>query len=354
MIIQIQNIKIKISTNYPKYYDYLRLHFGKVILGGELDNFDIEINADWKMDFWGKSPPRILEGEGNYEVLGGSLARQGGKIIWVNKKIKKRRTKFIFSLLNDKLAVEVVSHRKVFRDSLNSALMKKPEELLFFDLTFYAVYYPVFWYLEHFKDTYPLHASAVRIGESAVLMAGLEGLGKTTLALSLLGFPDTSLITDNLLFYDANTVYPCYSPIMIHAHQPASLWLEKLQRINDFKTLKNFYEPLIAPRQDGVKPTAIFMLSFFSRFSLDKISRQECLEALTNINNLSGEINGYNEFANVLNLLDLQKAKNRVGYLALDRLLGDMECYRLRMPKGADVNGIAQEIYSVAEKLKSR
>ncbi|MCM8774254.1 MAG: hypothetical protein NC820_05930 [Candidatus Omnitrophica bacterium] len=81
--------------------------------------------------------------------------------------------------------------------------------MYFFEITYPLVYYPIFWYLEYFKDTHCLHASAIKIGEKGIVICGLEGMGKTTLSLELSQELNGQFISDNLIFYDKTNIYSC-------------------------------------------------------------------------------------------------------------------------------------------------
>src|SRR6184192_3297883 len=61
-------------------------------------------------------------------------------------------------------------------------------------LTYYAVYYPVWWHLESRAAGHPLHAAGVAIDGRALVLAGLPGAGKSTLATSLLAVPGAELL----------------------------------------------------------------------------------------------------------------------------------------------------------------
>ena len=299
--IQIQNIKIKISTNYRPYYEYLRLHFNKVLLATGTGKPEIEISADWKMDLWGKHPPRVFEKKEGMRAIGANTLIGQQCISAIRKVGKKRKLWLNYTLENNKLSLEAVSHRKIFKDNMRHAVLRQPREPYFFELTYPLVYYPLFWYLEGLKDTHILHASAVKMKDECIIICGLDGIGKTTLSLSLAKEPDSALFSDNLILFDKNSVFPCYEPIRINKSDDISLWHGRFKRINAFRTLKDFYEPVSFDSQLKAKPDIAIIPSFGSSFSARKINKDEFTQKALNINQLTAELGNYNEYACLLN-----------------------------------------------------
>src|SRR5262249_54507664 len=70
-------------------------------------------------------------------------------------------------------------------------------------ILYYAVYYPVWWHLEARGRAHPLHAAGVALGGRGLVLAGLPGCGKSTLATALLGVPGAELLSDNVVLHDA-------------------------------------------------------------------------------------------------------------------------------------------------------
>ena len=90
-------------------------------------------------------------------------------------------------------------------------------------LTYYAVYYPVWWHLESRAAGHPLHAAGVAIDGRALVLAGLPGAGKSTLAASLLTVPGAELLADNVVLHDGRQIYGCFEPVLLDEQTRA--WL---------------------------------------------------------------------------------------------------------------------------------
>ena len=85
----------------------------------------------------------------------------------------------------------------------------------FFGLMSWLVFYPLSWYLEHFRGIYLMHASGIDISGHGIVIGGVGGVGKTTTGVSLLAHEGTRLVSENLIFHDASHIYSCYEPIRL-------------------------------------------------------------------------------------------------------------------------------------------
>ena len=341
--IQIQGIKIRLTTNYQAYYDYFRLHFNKALMAFGPDKPKIEISAEWKMDLWGKHSPR-LEKNDLLHAIGANTLIGEGRISAIRKVGKKRKLWLDYTLEKDRLILKAASHRKIIKDNMRYALLRQPQEPIFFELTYPLVYYPLFWYLETLKNTHILHASAVKMKNKCVFICGLDGIGKTTLALSLSKEPGCALFSDNLIFYDKDYVSPCYEPIRIHKADEKSLWEGRFRRINAFRTLKDFYEPLSFDPRLKERPDIAIIPFFGSGFSTRKIENAEFAQKALNINQLTAELGNYNEYACLLNLLVPQYDIWQERAKALQSLLGQARCFEITMRKEDGVERNMQRV----------
>ena len=151
-------------------------------------------------------------------------------------------------------------------------------------LTYYAVYYPVWWHLESRAAGHPLHAAGVAIDGRALVLAGLPGAGKSTLAASLLTVPGAELLADNVVLHDGRQIYGCFEPVLLdeqtRAWLPQPPPLRALGRRHVFK--RDAYH---APdRTDGLPPGAAVILARGRETRLSPIDSAACARSLLAIN----------------------------------------------------------------------
>ena len=60
-----------------------------------------------------------------------------------------------------------------------------------------------------------MHASGIDLDGQGIVIGGVGGVGKTTTGVSLLAQEGTRLVSENLIFYDAERIYSCYEPIRL-------------------------------------------------------------------------------------------------------------------------------------------
>lgn len=345
VFIQVHDIKINAITNYIKYYDYWKLHFGKVILEDMIDNCQIQVNADWES---GDLRKKMQKKELNkiMTAIGANTFINSESISVIRKIGRKRKVKLDFSLKKDRLVIQATSQKKNFKDKIRYDIFGQPQEPYFFELTYTLIYYPLFWYLEYFKNTHVLHASAVKIRNKCIVICGLEGIGKTTLSLSLAKETGARFFSDNLIFYDDFNVSPCYEPVRIHKTDEKSLWEGNFKRINEFRTLKDFYEPVSFTSDLKEKPDIFILPSFDHEFSVKEIPKDRFVNRLLILNQLTAELGNYNEYAALLNLLkpDFKIWESRQQ--ALTNIMDSARCYEIGMRKA---DGIERNIQSLKD-----
>lgn len=333
LFLNIANLKIKISTNYLKYYNYLNLYFDKIITTQNFeDEFDIEIDACWQKDSLGSYLGELKKGNSFFEI-GANTIIDKKRIASIKKIGKRKKVVFDFRLENKKIYLKSIIRRKVFKDAIRYNMLGKAEEEQFFSLTYPILYYPLFWYLEYFQHTHVLHASALNFGNKGVVICGLEGIGKTSLALSLLQEKNTGFISDNLVFYDSKGFYPCYELIRIHKGEDSLLWKGRFEKVSKFKTLKDFYKPISKSNREGIRPVIFIFPQFSSSFSVQEIPKSEAMNKAVILSYLPAELSNYSEFRKLYNLLDLQFSPRESECRVLKNLLDSSHCYSVGMPK---------------------
>jgi len=330
--IKINKIKVKVSTNYDFYFRYIKLHFNKVIIPSGGDDFDISISADWV------SSSLKLKTEGQASKIAANTVMGPNKITTIRKIKKRKKVKISFELKGKRLMLSAESRFKAFKDTLRYRVLNQPQDSYFFELTYALVYYPVFWYLGYFFRTYPIHASAVRVKDKAVVLYGMEGSGKTTLSLMLAGNEQADFLSDNIIFFDGEKIYPCYEPVRLHKDRNNHLWSKDFKKINRFRTPKDFYEPAFCIPDAGTEPGMIIFLRFTRRFFVSELPVGNCRHRIINSNLLVQELGNYVWYAAIMNLLVDDYSFHKIYAERLEALLSKLKRYDIGMAKADGIN----------------
>ncbi|KXH74436.1 MAG: hypothetical protein AM326_00105 [Candidatus Thorarchaeota archaeon SMTZ-45] len=117
---------------------------------------------------------------------------------------------FIIKLDNQKLNVTVLYQEKLiknlFRGILKFVLNKNFKEEFFQNLLRETIYFPLFTLLEKF-GIYLLHGVCLEYKNEGFAFLGLNGVGKTSLALHLISIYNFSLIAENFILFDNSQTY---------------------------------------------------------------------------------------------------------------------------------------------------
>ena len=209
-------------------------------------------------------------------------------------------------------------------------------------LTYYAVYYPVWWHLESRAAGHPLHAAGVAMDGRALVLAGLPGAGKSTLAASLLTVPGAELLADNVVLHDGRQIYGCFEPVLLdeqtRAWLPQPPPLRALGRRHVFK--RDAYH---APhRTDGLPPGAAVILARGRETRLTPIDSAVCARSLLAINEVAKEVRRYHVLGAILGMVEpAAQAEAHERAARLERLLAGIPCYVLEVREGAPGEAVA-------------
>lgn len=330
---EINSVKVKIETDYKHYYDYLKAYFNRVV-SEEIahGNFDIYINVSWREEL--DNYFNHVKKESTLSGLAANTLVSDSRIVTFRKMGKKKKIIFDIRVGDNKILAKVIVKRKAVEDIWRYNFLRKNKNELFYEITYPIVYYLLLWYLEYFRRIHCLHASAIGVKEKGVVLCGLEGVGKTSLALSLLGENDTRFVSDNLVLYDDEKVYPCYELVRVHKEDEAYLWEGKFTKVIEASKYKDFYAPLVEISRKGVKPDILVFPQFSPCFFVQEIPKRDAIVRALLLSYLPSELNNYSEYRRLYNLLDLQFNPWESQCRGLDKLLQNVKCYVMGMSKG--------------------
>jgi hypothetical protein len=223
-------------------------------------------------------------------------------------------------------------------------------------LTYYAVYYPVWWHLEARALAHPLHAAAVALDGRALLLGGLPGCGKSTLATSFLGTPGADLLSDNVVLHDGAAVHGCFEPLLLDAATRG--WLAERVPLTPIGRRHQYARDAyhLPHRTGGVPLAAAVVVARGRATRLTRLAAGECARLLLAANEAAKEVRRYHVLAALLGLAEreaLAHLEQRI--VDLDRLLAGVPCYWLEAREGAPAEAVAtlRELAATAREAAS-
>jgi hypothetical protein len=233
-----------------------------------------------------------------------------------------------------------------WRESAKRALRRRRlpalRRLRLSTLAYYAVYYPVWWHLEASGAAHPLHAAGVAVHGRGLLLGGLPGCGKSTLATAFLGEPDGELLSDNVVVHDERQIHGCFEPLLLDAASRARIGAVRPLRALGRRHVHDrdaFHAP---HRVGGVPIGAAVVLARGPTTRLVPLPARECARMLLAINEAAKEVRRYHVLAAQLALVErdaLGFFEQRVSHL--ERLLAGVPCYWLEVREGAPAEAVS-------------
>jgi len=220
----------------------------------------------------------------------------------------------------------------------------RSQEKLLSGLVYAAVLFPLLYALER-RGLHPLHAAAVRQAQGVALLAGLAGSGKTTVSLGLLAEPEAGLLSDNLVLFDRQRVYPFPEPLHLSPESMALLPQAARRRLESYGAAFSYgrevYRYVGALEAPGA-PRAVFLLSQSEPGQATQCRQMEPSEGwawLEAADRLARERQAYEAFAAAADLDGSSPHRSLGRALTLQALLGDAPMVALNVEKGAELEG---------------
>ena len=215
------------------------------------------------------------------------------------------------------------------------------KEVLYIGLYYYLILMPLFYYLEHFNQTFLLHASSVAINGNGIILSGLGGIGKSTFSLGTLALKDSRFLSDNLIFFDDKKIYSCPEPIALDNNS-----LDMLHNIKDkllpqdieYSHGRKWYQLKSDATTSESAASHLFWLQWGNEVNVVPIQKDICINNLLNINLLAKEIREYSILSAAFNLGLPSLIHPNTKYDVLSNLLSTVHCYALQIKPKGDIN----------------
>jgi len=313
----------KIDIEIPDPKIHVHLYFNKQI---PLDNTYHKISRN----LWLRDSHIIISKIDNFPIL--------GLKVWIeNDKL------FIDAFLQEKKINPLKSLLNLFRDYNSNQIPK------LLALVYYLLYFPYMYYFERFRDIYLLHAGAIEYKKKGIILSGLGGVGKSTLALGALSINGCNFIADNLIFHDTKKIYPLPEPIALN---PNSTIIQT--QINKFlisKDIKSSHDRIFYRIKSEILsleavPKYLFWLQWGKENKIVPLKKERCLNHLLNINLIANELREYYIMAAALDFIHPQSSFQKKYYDNLSHFTSNVDCYILRIKPGDDIKTIYNETIS--------
>ncbi len=349
LTLNIANTHLQIKTDNSRYYDFLSVFFSRVIVAESPQRPDVELEFVWS----DKSPMKHLieaRERDHLNEIGISTARGDRSIFSIRKIERKQKVAFYARVHDNHFALKVQFKDKSFKDFWQYKVLRKPFDEWFFNLTYHLVYYPLFWYLEYARDTHILHASALMVNKKGIAICGMANIGKTSLSLKFLQEKDARFLSDNLVFFDKDSMYPCYELVRIHKQEDQSLWDRHFALVKDLAISKDLFQPKVDTFvQKGISLDVLIFPEFGDKFHVQEISSEEAANRAIMSSYLPAELSNYSEYRNLYCLMDSRALPQVKQYAVLRELLKKTRCMIVTMVKNDGLEKNFQKVKSIIE-----
>jgi len=356
----LHGLSVSVAVDDPDLAAFVRAHLETE--EGENPEAELQIRAGWR---WGAPEPPPSPGAGAEKAGRGlMLARDGDAVraTWSRVPDFPELT-MTFALSGDIVSRLQVGARCAYVprglgrriEYMRQGRVDRKRNRLFFKMMYFMTYYPMAWHLEHTRGWGLLHASAVRMPSGkAVVLAGLGGVGKSTLGLTLLSRPGARLISDNLVFHDHQRIYACPEPVRLDATSVAGMAGAGVEPERSGLPLTAHPKPtyrVSGSRQAGTGiPASVYFLRFAPAPSVTPIETARAARMLQAGNDLAREIKDYRPCAALLAMLAAERgAPAPAPRASLTRLLEGSRCAVFRIGEGEAVETTASRLEASVE-----
>lgn len=331
--------RMRIRSGSSEAMEYIRSHLQTSRAKGEPH---IHVKVDWK---WGKKPKREDPSD-EAEKVGKTLSQEDGVIHWSRVPGFDGLTMDAGSGKGGALSLtstcgyeprDAISKMRYMR----SGRRDRKTHRIFFKLLYYTAYYPMIWHLERSRGWGLLHASALELDGHGILLAGHGGVGKSTLALSLMADPSFKFVSDNLVLYDTEHVYSLPEPIRLDASSSRAVREAGFVPADSEVPVTAHKKPTywVAPERlaEKAKASKVVILRFTPRPLVRPLSPAETLAQLVAARDLAREIEGYRNVAAFLSMSVADDSDIPMEPASLAGFVKPLEGYILGIGKGEPV-----------------
>ncbi len=343
--LEIQGVGLRFASNRPELVRYAPAHLGQDGRTATSDA-DIEVNVLW-LERGEPEEERGFAGLDRLDRIGKRALAGPGELVCLDLPTAKR-LQLRFRLTRDRLSVDAIHRFDPGRKGSGEERRTEQRVREFFRSMLHTVYYPVAWYLEHFRGLYLLHAAAVELAGGAVAIAGVGGVGKSTTSVALAARTRGRFLSESLVFYDGDELRACYEPVRMGSDSLALLGacggLLVDSEIAPRAKKKRIFHVQPARRSERAPLAAVFLPRFARRGAVRPLPTETCVERLLAINGQSRKITDYYAFASALGMQWPRSGRAAGRTAELAEILRDARAFELDIEPEAGLEPVVARI----------
>jgi len=210
IFIRLAETNVRVASNDESFLAYARSHFESV-LRPPSESSDVDV--DFRL---GEGVPVGLWPDPQVTRIGRGIHAIAGRVAWTSvPMLPGLRMECVPE--DGRLTIEAsYSPSRSLRSRVGRLLRRRrsTRNQLFFELLYYLVYYPVFW-RARLSGGHVMHAGGMSVDGLGIVVVGAQGVGKSTLAATLLPRDGVRILSDNILLFDGEDVLACHEPLRI-------------------------------------------------------------------------------------------------------------------------------------------
>jgi hypothetical protein len=222
--VDLARVPMRLRCDFAPLMDYATAHFGPALAAsrGSAARPQVDAELHWHEGHPPTDPAKAYPEIHGCDRFDRDLWVGPGRLVWLRvDEVRDLHLRFAWDgesltirgdyyhrLSKDRRADRL--RRLVYRRQMDSFRRKRFTRLLY-----YLVYYPLFWWLEHVRDTHPLHAAAVDTPAGGILLAGPSGVGKSTLTMGLGTSPEARILSDTFVAHRGTELWAVPEPMLL-------------------------------------------------------------------------------------------------------------------------------------------
>lgn len=340
IFINIHEIKINLSTDNHEFYDFVQKDLYYFLDNVNSEHTQIDVNI-----YFNKSIKNIELNK--YEKIGANAYKNNNNLIFNDNKFD-----VCVSLENNKILIDAFikndKSKKILLKSFIKRLLGKSidgNHYLLHVLRKFIIF-PTFYYLESFKSSYVMHASAFTYKSKCFVLAGLANIGKSTNSLVSTFDLEGKFLSDNYLIYDEKKVYSF--PELLRVSDETKNMIENKGKLGVHKYTRahrKLYEIEKKHILDYSKVDVLIIPSLGNEFKIEQLELNEAIEFILSSNEYVQEFHQQEYVALISRLHKSNKIKNLEKVNILKELLKNSKLFSVSFNKNLKPTQNIKELY---------